>query len=81
MDYLIFRNNVLAIRTSLGITAKELAEKCNLKHHKRVYEIEEGRVNPKLEDVIAICKHLNQPIDKMLNERVQIIIQFKREQQ
>lgn len=76
-DYKNFRTNLVKLRGSMGLSAKELAEKCGLKSSKRILDIEEGRLPPKLEDVICICGYFEQSIDSMLFKELEIVVNFK----
>jgi DNA-binding XRE family transcriptional regulator len=75
-DYKIFRDNLAKIRAVRCMSAEEVAIKAGLKHKKRVYDIEEGRLPPKLEDVCAICKLFEVSIDDMLYKETLVSIKF-----
>ena len=72
MDYTNFINNLRIIRTCEGITAKELSKRCELRQMKRIADIEDGRGNPDINEVVSICKELNIKIDAMINDKVKI---------
>ncbi len=65
-DLTLFRKNLLVVRTSMGLGASELSDLANLKAKKRVYDLEEGRGTPSLEEIITICKILKVTMDDML---------------
>lgn len=75
-DLITFRINLKTVRESMGLTQKELSIRCKLRQQKRVADIEEGRGNPSLDEILSICEAVNMPIDSMLKRQAQISINF-----
>lgn len=76
-EYPILRRNIAKVRVARGLSARELSEKAGLKQLKRVSDIEEGRGCPTLDEVCAICKVLELPIDEMLYKEANVIVAFQ----
>jgi len=67
-----FRRNLRVLRASVDMSAVELSKKMKLKNGKRCVDLEYGRGNPTLEELISISKHFSVSTDDMLNKSVKI---------
>jgi transcriptional regulator with XRE-family HTH domain len=67
-----YRSNLKKIRLARGLTAKELSEKAGLKQLKRVSDIEDGRGDPKLREIMSIAKVLDVSFEAMLEQIILI---------
>jgi DNA-binding XRE family transcriptional regulator len=76
-DFEKFRRNLYKARTIQEMTARDLASAAGLKQMKRILDIEEGRGKPSLDEVLAICHVLQQPIDNMLNNECEMSLDWK----
>lgn len=65
-DLTLFRNNLSAARAVMGYSVKEVAEKSGLRSQDRLYDLEEGRCPPSLQEVINLSQVLNISIDDLL---------------
>ena len=76
-DFEKFRKNLRMARYIKEMTSKELSVAAGLKQQKRVSDIEDGRGKPTLEEVIALCNILSQPIDFMLNNTAKMKLDWQ----
>lgn len=76
-DFEKFRYNLKKARYITEMSSKDLSIAAGLKQHKRIADIEDGRGKPTLEEVIAICNILQQPIDNMLNNECEMCLNWK----
>lgn len=70
-----FRRNLRMLRASIDISAVELSSKLPLKNGSRCVDLEYGRANPTLEELISISKYFKVPLDDLLNLTAKIIFQ------
>ncbi len=71
-----YRSNLRKVRMARGLTAKELSEKAGLKQMKRISDIEEGRGDPHLREVMSIATVLGVSFESMITQDVEILIRF-----
>jgi len=76
IDYELFRVNLRYARIWAELSASDLSKMANLKQVKSVFDIEEGRGKPNLDEVIKICKVLNQTIHDMVCKKLTVRIEF-----
>jgi len=60
------KNEIKKIRTKLGITQEELAEKAGVRRETIVF-LEQGKYNPSLKLALNIAKELKTPIDELFS--------------
>lgn len=72
-----FRYNLRLLRATTELSGKELAEKLEMAD-KRINDLEEGRMPPKMEDAIAIAYYFNITLSDLFS-RLEIDIPSKRE--
>ena len=76
-DLSLFRKNLLIVRLAKGLGSKELAVKAGLKAMKRIYDLEEGRGTPSLDEIFSICQVLNVSMDDMLMKEAKVSLSFE----
>lgn len=72
MMYEKFRTNIRLLRAKEGWSGCEAGEKIGLKNGKRVIDLEYGRGNPTMEEMILISNAFKVPIDSILHKDAQI---------
>lgn len=72
MLYEKFRTNIRLLRAKEGWSGLEASEKIGLKNGKRMIDLEYGRANPTMEEMILISKCFNQTIDDILYKEAKI---------
>lgn len=73
MMYEKFRTNLRLLRAHKGWSGVEAGEIIGLKSGKRMIDLEYGKANPTMEEMILISKCFGQAIDDILNKDAKII--------
>lgn len=60
------KNEIKKLRTKLGITQEELAEKVGVRRETIVF-LEQGKYNPSLKLALSVAKELKTPIDDLFS--------------
>lgn len=68
MMYEKFRTNIRLLRAKEGWSGCEAGEKIGLKNGKRMIDLEYGRANPTMEEMILISTCFKQSIDNILHK-------------
>lgn len=72
MIYEKFRTNIRLLRAKEGWSGCEAGEKIGLKNGKRMIDLEYGRANPTMDEMILISKCFHCSIDDLLNKSASI---------
>lgn len=72
MIYEKFRTNIRLLRAKEGWSGCEAGDRIGLKNGKRMIDLEYGRANPTMEEMILISNTFKVPIDNILNKTAQI---------
>lgn len=72
MIYEKFRSNIRILRAKQGWSGTEASDKIGLKNGKRMIDLEYGRANPDMDEMLLIAKHFNVKIDDLLNKDAKI---------
>lgn len=67
-----FRVNLRLLRAKRGWSGCETGEKIGLKNGKRIIDLEYGRANPTMEEMVLISNFFQVPIDYLLNKEAQV---------
>lgn len=67
-----FRRNLRILRASLDFSAVVLGEKLSLKNGSRCIDLEYGRGNPTLEELLSISKYFKVSMDELINKEAKI---------
>lgn len=73
MIYEKFRTNIRLLRAKKGLSGCEASEAIGLENGKRIINLEYGRGNPTLEEMLLISKYFNVAIDDLMNKEADII--------
>lgn len=73
MMYEKFRTNIRLLRAKQGWSGCEAGEKIGLKNGKRMIDLEYGRGNPTMEEMLLISIAFKVSIDNILHKEAQII--------
>lgn len=76
-QYETFAANLRIARRAKNISANDLSKQCEFKAVKRIADFEDHRGVPSMEEVMRVCKELNQKIDDMLFCMATVEITFK----
>lgn len=68
MLYEKFRTNIRILRSKRGWSGVEAGERIGLKNGKRMIDLEYGRANPTMEEMILISKTFTVSIDALLHK-------------
>jgi transcriptional regulator with XRE-family HTH domain len=68
-----FKHNLRLLRASKSISGVELSQELNMPI-KRINDLEEGRLPPKLDDLIKICSFYNISFDDILVRKITLKI-------
>ena len=69
MVYEKFRTNCRVLRALRGLSGCEAGEGIGLKNGKRMIDLEYGRANPTIEELIAISKYFGVSMDNILHKK------------
>ena len=72
MLYEKFRTNIRLLRAKKGWSGCEAGERIGLKNGKRMIDLEYGRVNPSMEEMMLISKTFDVAIDNILHKDAQV---------
>lgn len=72
MIYEKFRTNIRLLRAKKGWSGTEASEKIGLKNGKRMIDLEYGRANPSMEEMLLISKAFDVSIDSLLHKEAKI---------
>lgn len=75
MVYEKFRTNCRVLRALRGLSGCEAGTDIGLKNGKRMIDLEYGRANPTIDEVIAISKYFGVTMDNLLHKEA--IVTFK----
>lgn len=75
MMYEKFRTNIRLLRAKEGWSGCEAGEKIGLKNGKRMIDLEYGRANPTMEEMILISNCFKQSIDNILHKDATVTFQ------
>ncbi len=67
-----FRANIRLLRAKEGWSGCEASEKIGLKNGKRIIDLEYGRANPTMEEMILISNCFKQSIDNILHKNAKV---------
>lgn len=70
-----FRRNLRVLRANVDISAVELSNKIKLKNGKRCVDLEYGRGNPSLEELMGICDYFKVSMDDLMNKKITVTFQ------
>lgn len=68
-----FRNNLRLLRTSHGLSGVELSAELKMTPN-RVHDLEEGRMPPKIDDLVRIIDFFDITFDDLLDQRLGVLI-------
>lgn len=74
MEFEKFRRNLRILRAGINISAVQLSQEIGFKigGGKRIIDLEYGRGNPKLDELLAIAKYFNVTLDELLYKTAKI---------
>lgn len=72
----IFRFNLRILRQSEALSAEQLAVTLDLPV-KRISDLEEGRMPPKLDDIVRIVDHFPITFDDLLDSKIELNIKSR----
>lgn len=72
MVYEKFRTNCRLLRAKFGWSGVEAGEKIGLKNGKRMIDLEYGRANPTIEELLLITKCFNVSMDDLMHKEANI---------
>lgn len=75
MLYEKFRTNIRLLRAKKGWSGIEAGEKIGLKNGKRMIDLEYGRANPDMEEMVLIAKCFDVKMDDLMHNEAVIIFQ------
>jgi DNA-binding XRE family transcriptional regulator len=75
MMYEKFRTNIRVLRAREGWSGCKAGEVIGLKNGKRMINLEYGRANPTMEEMLLISKCFNQSIDDILHKTIKIVFE------
>lgn len=73
MVYEKFRTNCRLLRAKYGWSGVEAGEKIGLKNGKRMIDLEYGRANPSIEELLLITKCFGVTMDDLMHKTANII--------
>lgn len=73
MVYEKFRTNCRLLRAKFGWSGVEAGEKIGLKNGKRMIDLEYGRANPTIEELLLITKCFNVSMDDLMHKEGLVI--------
>lgn len=75
MLYEKFRTNIRLLRAKKGWSGCEAGEKIGLKNGKRMIDLEYGRANPEMEEMLLIAKCFDVKMDDLMHKEA--VIKFE----
>jgi transcriptional regulator with XRE-family HTH domain len=73
MLYEKFRTNCRLLRAKQGWSGVEAGEKIGLKNGKRMIDLEYGRANPTIEELLLITKCFDLSMDELMHKEAKIV--------
>ena len=75
MIYEKFRTNCRLLRAKKGWSGVEAGDKIGLKNGKRMIDLEYGRANPTIEELLLITKCFSVSMDELMHKEAKIIFE------
>lgn len=75
MLYEKFRTNCRLLRAKCGLSGVEAGERIGLKNGKRMIDLEYGRANPTIEELLLITKCFGVSMDDLMHKEGKVIFE------